>query len=153
MTQNNNPKRKELELAFAVISGNISNAINRLIMRTLKKEGIEMTTEQWVVMVYLWNNKDGEKPTQNKIAQATFRDRPSITRLLRNLERLGLIHRESKENDKRANYVILTKKGESLEKSVKEVTKKAMESIFYGFSEEDSQKAYQYLEMVFENIK
>lgn len=153
MDQKNRFNPKEVEIAFAVINGNISNAMNRIIMRTLKKEGIEMTTEQWVVMFCLWNGLNGEKPTQNMIAQATFKDRPSITRLLRNLERQGLIYREAKDGDKRANYVMLTEKGKSIEKSVNEATKKAMESIFYGFTKEDATKAFFYLEKIFDNIK
>lgn len=153
MDQKNKFNPKEVEIAFAVINGNISNAINRIIMRTLKKEGIEMTTEQWVVMFCLWNGLNGEKPTQNMIAQATFKDRPSITRLLRNLERQGLIYREAKDGDKRANHVILTEKGKSIEKSVTDATKKAMESIFYGFSHEEATKAFSYLEKIFDNIK
>ena len=153
MDQKNRFNPKEVEIAFAVINGNISNAMNRIIMRTLKKEGIEMTTEQWVVMFCLWNGLNGEKPTQNMIAQATFKDRPSITRLLRNLERQGLIYREAKDGDKRANYVMLTEKGKSIEKSVNEATKKAMESIFYGFTREDATKAFFYLEKIFDNIK
>jgi DNA-binding MarR family transcriptional regulator len=104
-------------------------------------------------MFCLWNGLNGEKPTQNMIAQATFKDRPSITRLLRNLERQGLIYREAKDGDKRANHVILTEKGKSIEKSVTDATKKAMESIFYGFSHEEATKAFSYLEKIFDNIK
>ncbi len=145
--------RKEIGLAFAVTSGNISHAINRLISRKLKADGIDMTPEQWLVLTCLWTEVEGDHPTQNMIAQATYKDRPSITRLLRNLERQELIYRVSKENDKRANYVILTEKGKALEEKVKTATQKVLESIFYGFTKEEVDGIFKHLNRICENLR
>lgn len=145
--------KKGVELSFAVISGNISHQINRIISRTLRNEGIDMTPEQWLVMTCLWTKVKGDCPTQNMIAKATFKDRPSITRLLRNLERQELIYRVAKTGDKRANNVYLTQKGIDLEAKVKKVTQKALESIFYGFSKEEIETAFKFMDRVFDNIQ
>ncbi len=145
--------KKGVELSFAVISGNISHQINRIVSRTLRNEGIDMTPEQWLIMTCLWTKVEGDCPTQNMIARATFKDRPSVTRLLRNLERQELIYRVSKVGDKRANNVYLTQKGIDLEEKVKKVTQKALESIFYGFSKEEIETAFNFMDRVFENIQ
>lgn len=143
----------DIELAFAVISGKVSNAINRAMIRQFRNEEIDMTPEQWLVMTCLWLEVEGDHPTQNMIAQATFKDRPSITRLLRNLERQELIQRSEKEGDKRANYVMLTEKGKALQEKVKAVTIKALDSIFYGFTEDEVKTAIKLLGRVFSNLQ
>ncbi|MBO4530634.1 MAG: MarR family transcriptional regulator [Paludibacteraceae bacterium] len=143
----------EIELAFAIISGKVSNAINRVMIRQFRNDEIDMTPEQWLVMACLWYNVVGDHPTQNMIAQATFKDRPSITRLLRNLERQELIVRSEKEGDKRANYVMLTEKGKALHEKVKAVSVKALESVFYGFSEDEVKTAISLLGRVFANLQ
>ena len=143
----------EIELAFAIISGKVSNAINRVMIRQFRNDEIDMTPEQWLVMACLWYNVVGDHPTQNMIAQATFKDRPSITRLLRNLERQELIVRSEKEGDKRANYVMLTEKGKALHEKVKAVSVKALESVFYGFSEDEVKTAIRLLGRVFANLQ
>jgi DNA-binding MarR family transcriptional regulator len=142
----------EIELAFAVMSGKVSNAVNRVLTRQLRNAEIDITPEQWLVLMCLWLKVEGEHPTQNQIAQATFKDRPSITRLVRNLERQGLIYRTEKEGDKRANFVRLTEKGKELEMRVREVTHRGLESIFYGFSEEEIDTAIKLLGRVFNNL-
>ena len=64
----------EIELAFAVMSGKVSNAVNRVLTRQLRNAEIDITPEQWLVLMCLWLEVEGEHPTQNQIAQATFKD-------------------------------------------------------------------------------
>ena len=142
-----------IELAFAVMSGKVSNAINRIMTKQLRNAGIDMTPEQWLILTCLWRKVEGENPTQNMIAKATFKDRPSVTRLLRNLERQDLIYRTEKADDKRANYVMLTEKGKKLEAEVNKVTAKALEYIFYDFTEEEIEKSIELLGRVFANLQ
>lgn len=144
---------EDVELAFAVISGKVSNAINRNMTRQFRNAGIDITPEQWLVLSCLWLKVEGEKPTQNMIAKATFKDRPSITRLIRNLERQELIYREEKEGDKRANYVMLTEKGKALEAPVREVARKTLASVFEGFSEEEIDTSITMLKRAFSNLQ
>ena len=144
---------EDVELAFAVISGKVSNAINRNMARQFRNAGIDITPEQWLVLSCLWLKVEGDKPTQNMIANATFKDRPSITRLIRNLERQELIYREEKEGDKRANHVMLTEKGKALEEPVRNVARKTLASVFEGFSEEEIDVAIKMLGRVFANLQ
>lgn len=146
-------KKREAEMAFAIISGSVSNQVNRLILRTLRSEGIDMTPEQWLVLTCLWSKVVGDGPSQNRIAAAVYKDRPSITRLLRNLERQELIIKVSNLDDKRANYIYLTEKGKALEEKVKVVTRKALESVFYGFTQEEIDKVFTCLNRILNNIK
>ena len=56
--------------------------------------------------VHLWK-EDGQ--SQQELCKATFRDKPSITRLVDNLEKLQLVKRVASTNDRRINRIFLTK--------------------------------------------
>ena len=50
--------------------------------------------------------------SQQELCNATFRDKPSITRLVDNLEKLNLVKRVASENDRRINRIYLTRQGQ-----------------------------------------
>jgi DNA-binding MarR family transcriptional regulator len=78
----------------------------------LEDNGIDMTIEQFKVMVVLWKEKSS---TQQNIADFVGKDKTSVTRLIAGLEKRSLIQRTSDANDKRCNLVTLTAQGIALE--------------------------------------
>ena len=106
------------ELLFSMISGKLSAAISRRLYRVFRQEGIEVTPEQWTVMYYLWS-RDGV--TQQELCNLTFKDKPSMTRLIDNLEKLGCVNRLPIKSDRRINIIMLTHKGRELESVTKPV--------------------------------
>ena len=78
---NNQFKKGEL---YSFISGKASTAIARRLQKNFKLSGIDITIEQWSVLYHLWKD-DGQ--SQQQLCEATFRDKPSITRLVDNLEK------------------------------------------------------------------
>ena len=73
-----------IEMVFALMSGKLSAAINRKLYRSFRKLSIDITPEQWTVLYYLWS-RDGV--TQQELCNVTFKDKPSMTRLIDNLEK------------------------------------------------------------------
>jgi DNA-binding MarR family transcriptional regulator len=51
--------------------------------------------------------------SQQQLCDATFRDKPSITRLVDNLEKLQLVKRVASKDDRRINMIYLTKQASS----------------------------------------
>ena len=41
---------QDLDLIFPIINGKVSMAINRMMYRNFKKEGLDITPEQWTVL-------------------------------------------------------------------------------------------------------
>ena len=68
-----------IEMVFALMSGKLSAAINRKLYRSFRKLSIDITPEQWTVLYYLWS-RDGV--TQQELCNVTFKDKPSMTRLI-----------------------------------------------------------------------
>src|SRR5215216_7791184 len=100
---NNQFKRGEL---YSFISGQASTAIARRLQKKFNQSGLNLTIEQWSVLYHLWK-EDGI--SQQELCNATFRDKPSITRLVDNLEKLKLVKRVASENDRRINMIYLTR--------------------------------------------
>ena len=78
----------EFEILFALLSGKLSTAITRKLYRRFREEEIEVTPEQWIVLHQLWNK---EGVTQQELCVNTFKDKPSMTRLIDNLEKQSLV--------------------------------------------------------------
>src|SRR5204863_9665728 len=94
---NNQFKKAEL---YSFITGKASTAIARRLQKKFNQAGLNLTIEQWSVLYHLWK-EDGK--SQQELCNATFRDKPSITRLVDNLEKLQLVKRVSSESDRRMN--------------------------------------------------
>ena len=119
----------DIRLIFAILNGKVSAAINRKLSRNFRQNGLEITPEQWTVLIFLWE-KDGV--TQQELCNATFKDKPSMTRLIDNMERQHLVVRISDKKDRRTNLIHLTKDGKELEERARVIanpdpTKNAIE--------------------------
>ena len=88
----------DIQLIFAILNGKVSAAINRKLSRNFRQNGMEITPEQWTVLLFLWE-KDGV--TQQELCNATFKDKPSMTRLIDNMERQHQVVRISDKKDRR----------------------------------------------------
>ncbi len=106
---NNQFKKGEL---YSFISGKASTAIARRLQKKFNSNGLNLTIEQWSVLYHLWK-EDGK--SQQELCNATFRDKPSITRLVDNLAKLNLVKRIADEGDRRINKITLTKGAQKLQ--------------------------------------
>ena len=62
----------DIQLIFAILNGKVSTAINRKLHRNFRQEGIDISPEQWTILLSLWE-KDGI--TQQDLCNATFKDK------------------------------------------------------------------------------
>ncbi len=115
---------------FDILTGKISGIINRTLLKAFSREGIDITTEQWTVLSCLWRK---DKVSQQVICDLTQKDKPSVTRLIDNLERKNLVVRVPHTTDRRINLIHLTAEGASLKqkttKAVRHVVNTAVEGI------------------------
>ncbi|MDD5211839.1 MAG: MarR family transcriptional regulator [Sulfuricurvum sp.] len=109
-------------------------AARNYLTRQLSLHDIDMTIEQFKVMVVLW--KEGTS-TQQNIADFVGKDKASVTRLIAGLEKRSLIKRTSDKTDKRCNLVTLTPQGIALEKPTMEVLEKATLHLHRGIDPQE----------------
>ncbi|MGN6341079.1 MAG: MarR family winged helix-turn-helix transcriptional regulator [Ginsengibacter sp.] len=144
---NNQFKRGEL---YSFITGKASTAVARRLQKNFKDAGIEITIEQWSVLYHLWK-QDGQ--SQQQLCEATFRDKPSITRLVDNLEKSKLVKRVASKNDRRSNIIFLTKEAKNLEQTTMEVANLTLNEALEGVTKEQIEIAKEVLQIVYENLK
>ena len=139
-----------MRLIFAILNGKVSAAINRKLSRNFRQNGMEITPEQWTVLIFLWE-KDGV--TQQELCNATFKDKPSMTRLIDNMERQHLVVRISDKKDRRTNLIHLTKDGRELEERARLVANQTLKEALKGVKLEELNIGQELLKKIFFNTK
>jgi len=143
---NNQFKRGEL---YSFITGKASTAIARRLQKNFKTANIDVTIEQWSVLYHLWK-EDGL--SQQQLCDATFRDKPSITRLVDNLEKLNMVTRVASKEDRRINKIYLTKEAVELQEQTMLVANQTLNEALAGVSNGQVEIAKEVLQMVYDNL-
>jgi DNA-binding MarR family transcriptional regulator len=144
---NNQFKKGEL---YSFMTGKASTAIARRLQKNFKLSGIDITVEQWSVLYPLWKS-DGMN--QQDLCNATFRDKPSITRLVDNLEKLKLVKRNASKQDRRMNIIALTDEGRELEEKCMTIANTTLNEALGGVTNGQVEIAKEVLQTVYDNLK
>lgn len=136
-------------LLVNVISGKATTAISRRLYRDFRAKGITVTPAQWVVLQVL---SVQEGMSQQELANITFKDKPSMTRMLDNMEKHALIARLVDHSDKRSNLIHLTKQGRKKHQEALEVVLAAMKEALRGLDEQEIQHALTTLKKIYNNL-
>ena len=114
---------------------NILNCkLKKHLSEVFKKNGVNLTAEQYLVMDTLWN--EGTL-TQQAIAFIIQKDKNSVTQFIDNLEKKGLVTRSVSKDDRRVNNIVVTKEGMALKDSTKKLAIETMEKALEGIPEQD----------------
>jgi DNA-binding MarR family transcriptional regulator len=143
---NNQFKKGEL---YSFITGKASTAIARRLQKNFKQSGIDITIEQWSVLYHLWKT---EGLSQQQLCDATFRDKPSITRLVDNLEKIKLVKRVPSRNDRRINLIYLTREAKNLQEKTMELANQTLNEALNGVNNGSIEIAKQVLQVVYNNL-
>ena len=129
---------------------NILNCkLKKHLAEVFKKNGVNLTAEQYLVMDTLWN--EGTL-TQQAIAFIIQKDKNSVTQFIDNLEKKGLVTRSVDEEDRRVNNIVVTEEGMALKESTKQLAIDSMNKALKGIPEEDVQTFVDVLKKMCANI-
>ena len=138
------------DLPIGFLQGKTSTAIGRRLQRNLKTAYLEITQEQFSILCALWD-KDGL--TQQEISVSTFKDKPSITRLLDNLEKLDLVIRKDHPSDRRTNIIYLTKKAKDIQNQALKIANQTLKEALMNISEENLAICKEVLAQILHNLQ
>jgi DNA-binding MarR family transcriptional regulator len=144
---NNQFKKGEL---YSFITGIASTAIARRLQKKFNTAGLNITIEQWSVLYHLWKK---EGISQRELCNATFRDKPSITRLVDNLEKAGLVKRVAAENDRRINRIYLTKQAQKLQEETMALADDTLNEALVKVPADRVDVCKEVLQIVYDNLK
>ncbi len=144
---NNQFRKGEL---YSFITGKASTAIARRLQKKFNAAGLSITIEQWSVLYHLWKQ---EGISQQELCNATFRDKPSITRLVDNLEKLNLVKRVAAENDRRINLIYLTKQALKLQEETMVLAEETLNEALETVPIDKIDVCKEVLQLVYDNLK
>lgn len=92
-----------------------TSSFRTFMRQQLKAVDLDLTAEMLQVLRYLWAH-DGVN--QQEIANAVNKDKATLTSMLDNLVRRGLVERQEDSQDRRSKRIRLTAKGWALEQQI-----------------------------------
>ncbi len=143
---NNQFKKGEL---YSFITGKASTAVSRRLQKNFKQANLDITIEQWSVLYHLWK-QDGL--SQQQLCEATSRDKPGITRLVDNLEKLQLVKRVACKNDRRSNLIYLTQSAQDLQEQTSDLASQTLNESLEGVTKEQIETAKMVLQKIYDNL-
>lgn len=105
--------------------------INQKLVRNFRESGLEVTAEQWKILLYLYR-EDGQ--AQVSLAESTGKDVAVISRIIDTLEKHGLVFRARHPGDRRTNLVYLTENGWNIKEKLMSIGEKINSDITQGLA-------------------
>lgn len=116
--------------------------------KLFKERGIELTPEQWVIMDSLYQRND---QPQRDLAESSFKDAPSISRILDTLDKKGWIQRTPSSRDRRIYLIHQTPAGRSIVEELHPHVEALRSEGWEGLNEADYQQFTRIINQVFLN--
>ena len=135
---------------YSFITGKASIAISRRLQKKFNQQELSITIEQWSILYQLWK-KDGM--SQQELCKTTFRDKPSVTRLVDNLEKSELVKRVASKEDRRINLIFLTEKGTKLQEQTMLIAEETLNEALESVPAESVEICKNVLKIVYDNLK
>lgn len=114
-------------LGFLTITAN--RLMSAFFRKQLAEAGIELTAEQWGVLIQLWNRLCF---SQEELAHALCVDKSSLSRVLDVMERKGLVTRRRDPDDARRKLLSATPESDGLKPQCRQVADSTMVKILKG---------------------
>ena len=118
--------------------------------KAFKKLGVDITPEQWIVLDKLDVNKE---MSQKEIGNESFKNAPTISRIIDNLVKKGYVSRVSEASDRRKTSISLTKSGKELVDGCR-VEIDALRALSWNkLTDNDYKEFNRIIDQVFENFE
>ncbi|MFB6458003.1 MarR family winged helix-turn-helix transcriptional regulator [Chitinophaga sp. Hz27] len=142
------------DILRSAVSRNITRAHTAYRLKLLSlfmEKGVDLTPDMYFILRYLWSERDGCR--QQELADKTDKDKASLTKLVDNLEKRGLVTRTADGEDRRSKRVWLTPHGRQLKEIVYPLALSVVELAEKGIPPEDIVKVKYTLEALCHNLR
>ncbi len=136
--------------ALGHFMGRTTRAMSRMLQDVITNGGYDITIEQWVIIVNL-NRKNGQ--FQQQLADNTYKNKTSVTRMINSLERNGLVERIPDLKDLRQKRIFLTKKGVQMYKKLRPLAMQVQEKATRDIKQDELEYCKNILLKIYGNIE
>lgn len=142
-------RNKKVSHLFGHYVNDTGRVMIKTLQRNFRKAGYQVTSEQWIVLVWLF---DEEGKTQQELCDVTYKAKPGISRILKNLEKNDLIIRKENPGDGRSNLVYLTEKCKKMEQPLFNIAKQTQADAIENIPEKALDNCREVLSEIVENL-
>ncbi|CAG5009600.1 Multidrug resistance operon repressor [Dyadobacter sp. CECT 9275] len=123
--------------------------IRNALQKQLNEAGFDLTVDQWVLIDHIFRQQG---ISQNELAELTFKDPPTVTRIIDLLEKKGLVERGLAAGDRRKFNLFLTKTGEEIYQKAYPIVVEIRRKGWGDLSEADYQHFVRIMDSIYQNF-
>ena len=148
MVKKINTEKRQEALGFAMENTVkiMKQSLNRMLL--LHPE-IDITVDQWVLINILQKHNS---LSQQELGELTFKDAPTITRMLDLLVQKGFISRQADQADRRKFLITLTQNGDRMFELTEPIVKEFRASSYTHITDEELILMDQIIKKIFDNL-
>ncbi|MBX2952931.1 MAG: MarR family transcriptional regulator [Leadbetterella sp.] len=124
--------------------------IRNYMQRGLSDADIDLTVDQWVVLDHLSQNCG---ISQIELGSITFKDPPTMTRILDLLVKKELVTRLSSSSDRRKFTIDLTEKGREVHTKANEIITEVRRQAWNNLDESDYDTLVKIMDTIYSNVE
>lgn len=123
--------------------------VRKELSQRFRVQSYDISPEEWAVLLILWK-KGGQSP--GALADVTFRDRTTITRLIDGMVKKQLVVRREDPKDRRRSLVNLSKYGAELEQKLVPIAQAVIAEALIGVTPQDLETTTRILRQMTDNL-
>lgn len=123
--------------------------IRNALQKQLHDAGFDLTVDQWVLIDHI-ERQPGV--SQNELAELTFKDPPTVTRIIDLIEKKDLVKRCVVPGDRRKFNLFLTEQGKVLYKSAFPIVAEIRRKGWGDLEEDDYQHFVRIMDSIYNNF-
>lgn len=127
----------------------LSFMLRRELSQKFRAAGHDIGGEEWAVLMLLWRC-NGQTPSA--LAEATIRDRTTITRFVDGLVKKGLVERRIDAEDRRRSLIFLTDQGHALKGELEPIAEQLVQDTLTSVTPDECALVVGVLKRMNENV-
>lgn len=135
--------------SYSFLLERTAKKVKQYAQKQFRQQGFNITVDQWSVLKRLYGNNNLK---QNEIAELTFKDNPTLTRIIDLLCEKGLALREMNPGDRRSFLISLTPKGRSKVETISPQVAEIRHNAWKGLGENDFLQFQHVLNTIYNNL-
>jgi DNA-binding MarR family transcriptional regulator len=143
-------EKENLRQTIGSLLGQAGRLIGNLLDTNFRKAGYDLTSEQWVILVNLFE-EDGV--SQKQLAEKGYKNKASITSVLDGLEKKNYIKRVQNMEDKRFNAIYLSRQGRKLQEPLTAIARQTTNEFTQGITFSELEDCRAVLQKIISNAK
>jgi DNA-binding MarR family transcriptional regulator len=143
-------QKAEATRHFTHLLFELRDHLRQFMQKKFRENNINLTYEMHQIMASLWR-KDGIN--QQELADLTLKDKASMTFLIDNLTKRGLVKRTEDPLDRRSKLIYLTSKGKKLGEKIKPWVEELFTIASKNFEINEINNSIRIIEKMRDNIK